>query len=274
MDAEILKEIICGESNIFANREVFEMTYIPDIYNYRDVQLNVMTAHSQAISDNIAPKNLHLTGGNATGKTSTLKLFLGMLDDAFDNVITVYVNCQLTNTENMVYGEIFRKVVDEKENLNGKTNNKLFKKIIEKIIAERKILVLGLDDYDNFKTRDGLNKLLYNFLRIHEKEPEAQVSIITASIMKDLALEPSVESIFERITILFDQYSYPQMYHILKDRCEFGFRRDVIDDDMIMLAARKAYNAGNLRHGIRLLSSAGEKAEMAGSTKIIEEFFD
>ena len=274
MNINMMKEIIFSESSIFSNREVFEMTYVPDIYKYRDGQLTKMASHAMSLAHNIAPKNMSLTGGNATGKTTTLKQFFKMLNEAFPNVVTVYVNCQLTNTENMVYGEIYRKVLENNDSLIGKTNNTLFKKIIENLIEKKKILIIGLDDYDSFKSRDGLNKLLYNFLRIHEKDPEVQISIFTVSNMKDLALDPSVESIFNRIPILFDQYSFEQMYHILHDRCEFGFRPNVISDDLVKKVARRAYDIGNLRYGITLLSSAGDKAELVGSTKILEDFLD
>lgn len=87
-------------------------------------------------------------------------------------------------------------------------------------------------------------------------------------------LAPAVETIFNRIPIVFDQYSLEQMYYILDDRCTYGFYRGVISDELIRVVANKSYNRGNLRYGIKLLSSAGQKAEVFGNGKIIRNFLD
>lgn len=261
-----------GESPVFLNREVFEMDYIPDIYKYRDEQLGKMAMYCNSIPDNIAPKNLQLYGGNATGKTTTLKQFFNMLNEAFPNVETVYINCQLFNTENAVYGKIFNQLYGMKGTITGKTNSLLFSKITERLKKENKILIIGLDDFDSFRSLDGLNKMLYNFLRIHEAEDGIQISVFTVSNKDDLMLAPAVETIFNRVPILFDQYSLEQMYHILNDRCRYGFYPGVISDELIRVVAERSYNRGNLRYGIRLLSSAGQKAEVFGDGKIIRNF--
>ena len=262
------------ESPVFLNREVFEMDYIPDIYKYRDEQLSKMAMYCNSIPDNIAPKNLQLFGGNATGKTTTLKQFFNMLDEAFPNVETVYINCQLFNTENAVYGKIYNQLFGFKGSINGKSNSMLFNKIVEKLKKENKILIIGLDDFDSFKSMDGLNKMLYNFLRIHEVEEGMQICIFTVSNKENLKLTPAVETIFNRIPIVFDQYSLEQMYHILDDRCRYGFYPGVISDELIRVVANKSYNIGNLRYGIKALSGAGQKAEVFGEGKIIRNFLD
>lgn len=271
---DLINIIDSGESPVFMNREVFEMDYIPDIYKYRDEQLGKMAMYCNSIPDNIAPKNMQLCGGNATGKTTTLKQFFKMLDEAFPNIVTVYINCQLFNTENTVYGKIYNKLYGMKGSINGKSNTLLFDKIVEKLKKEKKILIIGLDDFDSFKSRDGLNKMLYNFLRIHEAEEGIQICIFTVSNKADLKLAASVETIFNRVPIVFDQYSLEQMYHILDDRCTFGFYPGVISDVLVREVANKSYNIGNLRYGIKLLSAAGQKAEVFGDGKIIRNFLD
>ena len=271
---DLINIISDEESPVFLNREVFEMDYVPDIYKYRDEQLAKMAMYCNSIPDNIAPKNLQLCGGNATGKTTTLKQFFKMLNEAFPNIVTVYINCQLFNTENTVYGKIYNKLYGVKGSINGKSNTMLFDKIVARLKKENKILIIGLDDFDSFKSRDGLNKMLYNFLRIHEAEEGLQICIFTVSNKDDLMLAPAVETIFNRIPIVFDQYSLEQMYHILDDRCTYGFYRGVISDELIRVVANKSYNRGNLRYGIKLLSSAGQKAEVFGNGKIIRNFLD
>lgn len=101
-----------------------------------------------------------------------------------------------------------------------------------------------------------------------------QICIFTVSNKENLKLTPAVETIFNRIPIVFDQYSLEQMYHILDNRCRYGFYPGVISDELIRVVANKSYNIGNLRYGIKALSGAGQKAEVFGEGKIIRNFLD
>lgn len=269
---EFLKAINRRGSSVFANERVFGMNYIPDIFNFRDEQMNKLASYCTCIRDNIAPRNLMLTGENATGKTTTLKHFLSLLLRAFSNVEVVYINCQMDGTPHAVYGEIYREICNSKGAITGNTNTNLFKKIIENLKQTNKILIICLDDFNRFKSNEGLNDMLYNFLRIHEMEPKVHISIITISYEEDLNLDPAVRSIFNRIPIVFEQYTQDEMYGILKNRCEEGFRPDVISDDLIMEVAKRAYKRRDIRHGIALLRNAGLRADIEGSSIITKDF--
>ena len=269
---EFLKAINHRGSSVFANERVFGMNYIPDTFNFRDEQMNKLASYCTCIEDNIAPRNLMLTGENATGKTTTLKHFLSLLLRVFTNVEVVYINCQMDCTPNAVYGEIYREICNSEGAITGNTNTILFNKIIENLKGTNKILIICLDDFNRFKSKEGLNDMLYKFLRIHEVEPNVQISIFTVSYEEDLNLDSAVRSILNRIPIVFEQYTQDEMYEILKNRCEFGFRPGVISDDLIMEVAKRAYKRRDIRHGITLLSRAGSIADIEGSPIITKDF--
>lgn len=261
-------------TRIFLNKNVFEMSYSPEAYLYRDPQLNKMVTHSQSLSYGMSPHNFLLTGGYATGKTSVLKYYFKILDEGFDNVINSYINCKLQHTEHQIFGKIYQQIFGKHCSTLGKPTEFLFNKIVEYLVDNEKILVVGLDDFDNLKNRRSLNKLLYSLLRAHEVEPTVQISVITVSNRGNILIDPDVETMFNRVPVYFDQYNMNQMYNILKLRCDYGFYPRVISDDLIKFVARKAYDDGDLRYAIKLLNRAGEEAEKAGTGKIIKEYLE
>ena len=70
-----LFDIIEEEGTIFKNRDVFDLEYIPDDFEFRDSQLNTMILNSKKIKYCKAPNNMLLKGPNSTGKTSTVKKY-------------------------------------------------------------------------------------------------------------------------------------------------------------------------------------------------------
>ena len=269
---EFLEIIYQKRSTVFLNPRVFGMSYAPDVFKYRDDQLNKLATYCSCIADDVAPKNLLLKGGNATGKTTTIIRFIEMLEKTFTNVDVVYINCQMDNTPHAVYGEIYSRICNPNGAIIGNTNKNLFNKIIENLKETNKMLIICLDDFDRFNQKEGLNDMLYKFLRIHEVEPEVQISIFTISNNENFYFDSDVRTIFNRIPIVFKDYTRDEMYGILKDRCKYGFRPDVISDDLIMEVAKIAYDYGDVRRGLALLSRAGSEADIAGSAKITKDF--
>ena len=261
-------------STVFRDKSIFGMDYIPDILKYRDMQLNLMSAYCSSLNDDVAPKNLLLTGGNATGKTSTIAFLFEVMGRLFSNVELVYINCQMANTAHTVYGELYRKLCNPHGPINGNNNTNLFKKVIEHLKESEKILIICFDDFNRFESIKDLNAMLYKFLRIHETEPGVQISIFTVSYENDFSFDSAVNSIFNRVPIVFNDYTQDEMYEILKDRCIGGFFPEVISDELIKEVALRSYLRRDLRYGIELLSTAGIKADYAGSKTITEDFLD
>ena len=63
MKNEILN-IINEQGTIFKNKCVFEMSYVPEIWKFREQEYNLMATYCRSLSENIAPKHLLLTGDN------------------------------------------------------------------------------------------------------------------------------------------------------------------------------------------------------------------
>lgn len=262
-----LFDIIEEEGTIFKNRDVFNIDYVPEIYKFRDYQLESMIAYSKKLKFNKAPSNMYLKGNNATGKTSTLKKYFEIINSYFDNVITIHINCQIYTTEYRIYSKIYKRIFNKPiANLNSVD---FHDEIMNYLIERKKILIIALDDYEVLKNSIELNKTLYSLLRAHETYPEVQIAIITITSKKEnIYLNLNVSTLFLPIEIKFPHYRKDEIKSILTQRVELGFYPGVINENYLKKLINKTYFKGNIRYGIKKLEEDGLNAEFNGKTHI------
>lgn len=246
---------------------MFTTKYIPEIYRYRDYQLEAMAFHSRGIKHNLAPHNMLLKGSNATGKTSTLKKYYTLLKEAYPNVMPIYINCKIHRTEYQIFSEIYKEIFHE--NIATLNTYNFYNQIMDYLTEKNTIMIICLDEFDNVKNSTELNRTLYDLLRAHEEHPQVQISVISISSEKTItSTDLNVSTIHLPIEISFPFYTKQEIYNILKQRCELGFYHKVISDTLLAEISEKTYRLGNIRVGIKKLENAGNKAEYRGSPKI------
>ncbi|AGN16284.1 MULTISPECIES: AAA family ATPase [Methanobrevibacter] len=260
-------DVIEEEGTIFKDKSVFTTEYIPEIYQYRDHQLDSMAFHSRKVKSGYAPYNMLLKGTNATGKTTTLKKYFQLIKEAYSNVFTVYINCKIHRTEYQIFSEVYKTLFHE--DIATLNTYNFYNRIMDYLTENKIILILGLDEFDNIKNSIELNRTLYDFLRAHEEYPDVQISVITVSSSKNItATDLNVSTIHLPIEIGFPFYTQQEVYSILKQRVDLGFYPGVISEDLIAYISERAYRLGNLRIGIKKLEHAGDRAEYKGHYKI------
>lgn len=266
-------EIIRENGTVFIDRMVFTMDYLPEIYKYRDKQLDKMATYSKNLNEELAPHHMMLTGSFATGKTTSIKKFFKELKDYYgDKVEYVYISCQFQETEYKVLKKIYYKLKGGIRVPNGLSTSTIHNRIMKKLQKENKILLIALDDYNYIKTNKELNKLLYKLLRAHEQYDNVKISVFLITNNEDFfAFNPDIATVFDPVIVNFYPYSLPQIYDILKQRCQAGFIKGTVTKDILMKVADYTYNMGDLREGIHLLALAGEKAEIKGLSIITED---
>lgn len=266
-----LKNIIEEEGTIFQDNEIFTLEYVPDEYEYRDSQLKTMAIHSTSIKRGVRPSTFLLRGGCATGKTTAMIKFFEELESYFPNVVTAHVNCQLYSTEFKVLSEIHKAVFGNDMKITGRSSDELYHNIMNHLLKNEEVLVIGLDDFNFMK---GLNDTLYRLLRAHESYRGVQVGICAiTSEVNEIKLKPIVSTVFLPVEINFPKYDIDQIYDILKKRCDIGFYPGVIKEEVLDRVVQLTYKNGDLRYGIDLLKSIGEIAETDGSSKILVRHF-
>ena len=264
-----LFDIIEEESSIFRDRDVFQTNYTPETLKYRTPQLETMAFYSRKVKRGYAPNNIEIKGPNATGKTTTVTKYLQLIQEAYENVIGLIINCQIHRTEYTILTEIYKKLFNKKTQSNTLNTINIYDEIMTYITEHKKVLIVALDDYDAIKNNIELNKVLYTLLRVHETYNEAKISVITITKpQKQIILNLNINTIFLPVNIYFPTYTRSQIYDILKQRTELGFYNGVISDAYLEHLTDITYNSGNIRAGIKQLLNDGEKVEYYGKKRI------
>jgi cell division control protein 6 len=82
-------------------------------------------------------------------------------------------------------------------------------------------------------------------------------------------LDPRSLSALYESELVFPSYYSDELYEIVKDRAETGFKKGVVDEDILhFIAAAAAKEGGDARLSLKILSKSGELAEEHGRDKI------
>jgi cell division control protein 6 len=242
------------------------------VLKYRDKQIKQLIFLSHKPIEDFTPFNMEFTGNPATGKTTTIMKYFELMKEKYsDKIETVLINCNMNRSEHRIYSRIHEEIIGKPNKNNGLNTFDIYDSLISYLVKNNKILLVGLDDYDNITSRD-LDKTLYSLIRAHENRKHARICVITiTNRRRQLILSPAVESSLQPHEIYFNDYSSEDIYHILRDRCRLGFFDKVISDEVIQHAARLTYHNGDLRSGIRMVLDAGRFAEHEGYKKVFKK---
>ena len=272
MKVKTLLDIINEEGTIFRDKDVFTIEYMPENYKFRDHQLKKMAVHSRELKRDHKPQNMMLVGPCASGKTTAVNKFFELVEEHYNNAVCVHVNCQSYTTEYKVFIKIHEKIFGQRVSVGGLSTFSIYNKVMDYIIKENKILIVALDDFDFIKTSKDLNRTLYTLLRAHETYPGAKVTVFTiTSHLTKMIIDPNVATVFYPIEIQFPSYTREEMFSILNERCRIGFYKNVISDEIIQEVTNRAYEIGDVRHGLKILTEIGEKTEKTGSNQILKK---
>ncbi len=211
-------------------------------------------------------------GSPATGKTTAINKIFNIVERNSDKVVCVYVNCQLHTTRFNIFSQIYNKIFGHMPPETGVPFSRIYGSIMKHLQAEKKSMVVALDDVSYLFHSKNANKIFYDILRAHEEFKGVRTGIF--AILSDIEfrymLDKNVNSVFIPQEIIFEPYTTQEMFDILKDRIKAGFYPDVISDDLLNQIAEHASSAGDLRMGIDLLRVSGNFAE-ADASKTIEK---
>ncbi len=242
---------------LFKDEDVFSPEYTPDVFLYREAQMNSLQFCFKPVVRNQKPINAFLVGNPATGKTTALRIAFNQLEEA-SNAFCIHINYSNTTTFRIL-AEIHRKIIGYLPPETGVPIAKVQDTIFKKIVKEKRPLLVALDDVVDIKS---IEEAMYIILRAHESYPQAKTGVILASVKNELhVLDDRTKSSFNPEIINFMPYSKGQIIDILKKRADFGLYPNVAAQDIIRSIAE---NSADLRMAIETLRASAMKAEARG----------
>ncbi|MBS3054556.1 MAG: AAA family ATPase [Candidatus Aenigmarchaeota archaeon] len=258
-----MKRMLLAEETLFRDEESFSFDHVPDVFSFRDNQLNAMAAALKPAKRNRKAANLLLIGGPATGKTTAVKIIFEQLSGP----VCVRINSEIAASPYRVFSEIHRKILGFLPPDTGISLPAIYDKIFGRLLREKKYLVVALDDVQYLLS--DMNKVLYDLLRAGESYPGAGVSVIAVTdknIMQKL--DDKVRSVFQPQEIRFPEYTAEETFQILKQRRDAGLYPGVLEDSLLREIAAAAYAKHDIRLGIEAVRKAAVNAEAEASPSI------
>ena len=253
----------------------------------RDDQLQEVTKMLRvALGDN-RPPNLFLYGPSGTGKSLITKAVCNNISRICEtrdiSFGTIEVNCQDLNTLGVAVYELTKQAADQagvdvEVPKHGVATKEKWDELYRIVNEHFDSVVFVLDELDMLvgrrdKQEPAFSRLLYQLSRAGANDDlTAYISVV--AISNDTRMMESVGSralsSFTPEDVHFDDYDANQLQAILRRRQD-AFHNDVVDDDVIPLAAAfAAQTHGDARKAIDLIRVAGELAEREGDDRVQE----
>jgi cell division control protein 6 len=259
------KNLLMWDETLFRDPEVFEIDYVPEQFNHREVQLQELAFQMRPGLRGARSLNTICRGLPGTGKTTSVKKVFTEIEDTTRKLVPVYVNCQIDNTKFAIFSQIYKKLSGHLPPASGTSFKQVFDAIGRILQKEEQVLVVALDDANYLLYENEINRVLYALLRSHEAYPGTRIGVIT--IISDMSVDllsevdSRVASVFRPTEIYFPPYGSEEVQTILQERVVQGLYPGVLSPEMLDLIIDQTMRSGDLRVGIDLIKRAALNAE-------------
>jgi cell division control protein 6 len=269
------KNLLMWDETLFRDPEVLEIDYVPDQFEFRDVQMRELAFQISPALRGGRPLNTVCKGLPGTGKTTSVRKLFTEIEETTKKLVPVYINCQIDNTKFAIISQIYKKLAGHLPPSSGTSFKQVFDAVARIIVKDEIVLLVALDDANYLLYENEINKVLYTLLRSHEAYEGTRIGVIVIISDMDVdlsrAVDARVASVFRPTDIYFAPYGDAEVQEIMKVRVMQGLFNGVISDDLISLVVEQTLACGDLRVGIDLLKRAALSAERAARRSIERE---
>jgi cell division control protein 6 len=269
------KNLLMWDETLFRDPEVFEIDYVPEQFNFREVQMRELAFQIRPGLRGGRPLNTICRGLPGTGKTTSVRKLFEEIEETTKKLVPVLINCQIDNTKFAIFSQIYRKLSGHLPPSSGTSFKQVFDAVARMLQKEETVLLVALDDANYLLYENEINRVLYTLLRSHEAYPGTRIGVIVIISDLDVDLNATVDarvsSVFRPTEIYFPPYGEDEVRDILHERVLQGLYPGCLSEDMFSLVVTQTQKSGDLRVGIDLLKRAALNAEKQARRSIEKE---
>ncbi len=259
------------EGAIFKNESYLYPEFVPERLPHREEQIDALVYCFSPIAKGAKPHNVFVYGKTGTGKTVSVKYVMNELQEHTDRAKSLYINCFEYSSRASVLSEVAN-FIGAVAPRRGLSTDEIYSKLLESARRLQFTPIIILDEADQLSAngKEDASKLLYDLLRMIEYEKiRFGIALISNSQEFLAKLDARVRSSLAEERIEFLPYSPMQLKEILRERAEFAFLPNALENEVINVAAAHAAKlGGDCRIAIESLWKAGRLAEKEGANKV------
>jgi cell division control protein 6 len=262
----VYDDLLKHNESLFRNEYALDYSFLPKAIPYRETQQRFLASCIKPLLNDHTGRNVMIHGPPGVGKTAALKHLIRELDESdelVEKLYIVYVNCWHKNTTYKVVLELCDAV--GYAFVQNKNTEDLFK-IVSQILNKRSVIFI-FDEIDKAEDTD----FLYIISEIIYKK---SIFLVTNYKSWMLELDDRIRSRLMLEQVEFPQYNKDEMLGILKQRIEYAFHNNCVDDDALEMIASKASELKDIRMGLFLLRESALIAEDKASRRVKKEHVD
>jgi len=269
------KNLLKWEETLFRDPDVFELSYVPEQFNYRDEQ-------TESLAFSIRPA---LRGGRildtvcrgppATGKTTSVRKIYELIGETTEKIVPVYVNCKIDNTEYAVFSRIYTELTKQRVPPSG-TSLKQIMDQISQFMTSRKIqLLVCLDDANYLIYEKQFVNVIYPLVRVHETYPDLNIGLIViiSDPLVDVleSLDVRTRSTFHPELIEYPPYTAREIAGILNLRVNAGLYPNVLPPELLDEVVDICMRHEDVRFGLDIIKRSVLNAERDARKTVTED---
>lgn len=238
--------------------------------NVRDSEIREISSHFGPVLRGDHPVHLALWGKTGTGKTLTVRYFLGLLADMCQEK---QIALRQVHLDLSIPRPCFRALNDLaclldacKHYKKGIALEELILRIENALAHYHGYLVIFVDEVDNVRT-DKDTFLSFLVRRLPQRIPGKLVLVFASNRLNWMDnLDPRTRSFLKVNELIFKPYNALDLQHILGIRVKKALRPDALDDGVLAkIAALSSRDHGDARQAVALLARSASLAERIGS---------
>lgn len=254
---DIFKDMLGAEESVFKNVVALDFSFQPKLIKYREKEQFSIANCIKPLFAEQTGRNVLIYGKPGIGKTVAVKHVFKEIEEDYDEVVPLYVNCWTHNTSHKIVVELCDQI--GYKFVQNKKTPELLKEVVSRF--NKTSVVLAFDEVDKVEDFDFLYTLLEEVYR---------KSIILISNYREwfINMDERVKSRLSPEMLLFKEYNFNETKGILDQRRGFAFNTGVFSDDAFNVVIDRAYQNKDIRTGLHLMKESGLIAEDNSSRNV------